>query len=197
MARPRTLSLPERRQSILKAAHALLSGRGYSNVRLDDVASRAGVAKGTLYLYFHDKEDLCSAVMTDVVERLETQIKAISLKAPAIEVLRRVARVEMSFILENQDFLSQFTSRRSENVSPRVARELKAWFSNHIGFLAGVLERAIEEKAARPHKVRQGAYFFVALARMFALHEIPSRPESPPADLSDEMIDLFLNGVGR
>ena len=197
MARPRTLSLPERRQSILRAAHALLSERGYSNVRLDDVAAKARVAKGTLYLYFRNKEDLCTAVMSDVVERLGAQIRSIPVEAPAFDVLRQIARVEMAFILENQDFLSQFSSRRAANVSSQAAKELKHWFADHIGFLARLLDRGVKEKALRAHNTRQGAYFFVALARMFALHEVEPRGGEPLDVLSDEMMDLFLHGVGR
>lgn len=48
----------ERRAAILDAALAEFSERGFSAARLDDVARRAGIAKGTIYLYFRDKETL-------------------------------------------------------------------------------------------------------------------------------------------
>jgi AcrR family transcriptional regulator len=48
----------ERREAILAAALAEFSERGFSAARLDDVARRAGIAKGTIYLYFRDKESL-------------------------------------------------------------------------------------------------------------------------------------------
>ena len=48
----------ERREAILTAALAEFSERGFSAARLDDVARRAGIAKGTIYLYFRDKESL-------------------------------------------------------------------------------------------------------------------------------------------
>ena len=46
----------ERADEIVDAALALFSERGYSATRLEDVAERAGVAKGTVYLYFASKE---------------------------------------------------------------------------------------------------------------------------------------------
>ena len=46
----------ERREAILAAALDEFSARGFAAARLDDVATRAGVAKGTIYLYFRDKE---------------------------------------------------------------------------------------------------------------------------------------------
>ena len=48
----------ERREAILDAALAEFAARGFATTRLDDIARRAGVAKGTLYLYFRDKENL-------------------------------------------------------------------------------------------------------------------------------------------
>jgi AcrR family transcriptional regulator len=54
----RTLRRGERRDAILAAALAEFSARGFAATRLDDVCRRAGVAKGTIYLYFQDKESL-------------------------------------------------------------------------------------------------------------------------------------------
>src|SRR5690242_2891090 len=48
----------ERRDAILSAALDEFSSRGFEAARLDDVARRAGIAKGTIYLYFRDKEAL-------------------------------------------------------------------------------------------------------------------------------------------
>jgi AcrR family transcriptional regulator len=57
-ATPREERAAERRQAILDAALAEFSASGFEATRLDDVARRAGVAKGTLYLYFRDKETM-------------------------------------------------------------------------------------------------------------------------------------------
>src|SRR6516164_11461265 len=48
---------------ILDAALAAFAERGFAATRLDDVAARAGITKGTLYLYFRNKEDLFKAVV--------------------------------------------------------------------------------------------------------------------------------------
>src|SRR5437588_5184906 len=48
----------ERREAIIAAALDEFVARGFAATRLDDVASRAGVAKGTIYLHFKDKEAL-------------------------------------------------------------------------------------------------------------------------------------------
>jgi AcrR family transcriptional regulator len=63
-----------RRQAILAAALAVFAERGFEAARLDDVAARAGVAKGTLYLYFRDKEALFEALVRNAVSPLLEQM---------------------------------------------------------------------------------------------------------------------------
>ena len=58
----------ERREAILAAALEEFSARGFAATRLDDVASRAGVAKGTIYLYFRDKESLFQELVRSMLE---------------------------------------------------------------------------------------------------------------------------------
>ena len=65
--RPGRVPNPNRREAILSAALEEFSARGFSAARLDDVASRAGVAKGTIYLYFRDKELLFEELIRDVL----------------------------------------------------------------------------------------------------------------------------------
>lgn len=64
----------ERRQAIIEAALEEFIARGFAATRLDDIAKRAGVAKGTIYLHFKDKEsmfeELVRLVIVPVVERL-------------------------------------------------------------------------------------------------------------------------------
>ena len=63
----RTLRWRRRKEArpteILAAALALFAERGFAATRLDDVARRAGVTKGTLYLYFPNKEELFEAIV--------------------------------------------------------------------------------------------------------------------------------------
>ena len=65
----------ERRQAILAAALDEFASQGFAAARLDDVARRAGVAKGTIYLYFRDKEalfqELIRSMLTPVVGTVE------------------------------------------------------------------------------------------------------------------------------
>ncbi|MEJ1936553.1 helix-turn-helix domain-containing protein, partial [Nostoc sp. NIES-2111] len=57
----------DRREAILDAALDVFSAQGFAAARLDDVAARAGVAKGTLYLHFRSKQDLFEQLVTHAV----------------------------------------------------------------------------------------------------------------------------------
>ena len=67
---PRTQAAEERRSAILAAALEEFTARGYEGARLDDIARRAGIAKGTIYLYFADKEALFQELVRSMVHPL-------------------------------------------------------------------------------------------------------------------------------
>src|SRR4051812_30348895 len=77
---PRWRRLPEERpRQILDAALEVFGERGLALARLDDIAKRAGVSKGTIYLYFPNKEELFREMVRDiVVGQLEAAERAIS-----------------------------------------------------------------------------------------------------------------------
>jgi AcrR family transcriptional regulator len=67
----------DRREAILAAALDEFSSRGFEAARLDDVARRAGVAKGTIYLYFRDKESLFQELVRTMLTPLVGTIEAL------------------------------------------------------------------------------------------------------------------------
>jgi AcrR family transcriptional regulator len=79
-ARPREARSAAKREAILAAALDEFSQRGFEAARLDDLAKRAGVAKGTIYLYFRDKEalfqELIRGMLTPVVGTIEAMGQA-------------------------------------------------------------------------------------------------------------------------
>jgi AcrR family transcriptional regulator len=66
-----------RREAILSAALSEFSARGFAATRLDDVARRAGIAKGTIYLYFRDKERLFQELVRTMISPIVGVIEAV------------------------------------------------------------------------------------------------------------------------
>lgn len=65
-----------RREAILAAALDEFAERGFEGARLDDVARRAGIAKGTIYLYFRDKESLFQDLVRSAISPMVTALEA-------------------------------------------------------------------------------------------------------------------------
>lgn len=100
---PRWRRRPEERpRQILEAALEVFAERGLSSARLDDIAQRAGVSKGTIYLYFPNKEELFREVVRSIVvarlERAEHELDATAGET-ATEQLRSYMRAWWAFLL--------------------------------------------------------------------------------------------------
>jgi AcrR family transcriptional regulator len=67
---------PQRHEEILAAAFEEFAAKGYAEARLDRVATRAGIAKGTIYLYFKNKETLFRFVVRDLIHRVIAEVGA-------------------------------------------------------------------------------------------------------------------------
>jgi AcrR family transcriptional regulator len=84
----------QRREAILTAALDEFSARGFAAARLDDVAKRAGVAKGTIYLYFRDKESLFQELVRSMLSPIVGQVEAAPMiDLPARMVIEMIAEV--------------------------------------------------------------------------------------------------------
>ena len=92
-----------RRQAILTAALDEFSAAGFAAARLDDVARRAGVAKGTIYLYFRDKEALFQELIRAVLGPLITQFEA----AAGRDVPVRVMAEEIVALFEREIYATR------------------------------------------------------------------------------------------
>jgi AcrR family transcriptional regulator len=92
-----------RREAILAAALDEFAERGFEGARLDDVARRAGVAKGTIYLYFRDKESLFQELVRSAISPLVTALEAArSLDMPLRAVCDRLAAMFVREVLSTR-----------------------------------------------------------------------------------------------
>ena len=88
-----------RTREILAVARTLLEQRGPEAMTMEEIAAAAGVAKGTLYLYFQSKDDLIQALITLVGENIIRDVEA-SLLAPGTpaEKLMRMVTVLLEYL---------------------------------------------------------------------------------------------------
>ena len=89
-----------RNEQILAAAFDVFAAHGYAETRLDEVAKRAGVAKGTIYLYFKNKEQLFRAVARSLIQKRFDALVG-TFRGTAPELLRELLSRMYSQIVRN------------------------------------------------------------------------------------------------
>ena len=133
-----------RRDAILAAALDEFSARGYEAARLDDVAKRAGIAKGTIYLYFRDKESLFQELVRAMLAPLIAGIEAVgAVDVPAAVLAERFVDLFVGEVYQTrrQDVIRLMISegRRFPELAEFYYREV---LSRIIETVRGVLTRA-------------------------------------------------------
>jgi AcrR family transcriptional regulator len=90
-----------RQEKILAAAFEVFAAHGYEAARIDDVARQAGIAKGTIYLYFRDKERLFRAVVRGLLQK-RFDVVAGSFKGTGEQLLRELGSRMYSQVVRNE-----------------------------------------------------------------------------------------------
>ena len=93
----------QRSQAILDAAFEEFAEKGYESTRLEDVAHRAGIAKGTVYLYFKNKEALFRAVLRDQITHVLSDFEGYAQKSSrsADDLIRELLSRQYSQLVQN------------------------------------------------------------------------------------------------
>lgn len=157
------------RQRILDSARTVFFRDGFMAANLDEVAERAGVAKGTLYRYFESKAELYVAVLAGNGDAFERKMRE-SLEeggSPA-EQVRRLSRFYFRHWTEHREYFQIFWALANEQVigelpAPVVTRVTQLW-ENCLGMLADVLDRGVEERVFAPHDSWEMAHILWTLA---------------------------------
>src|ERR1700687_5687240 len=96
MSSPETSLKDRQRQmcetAILEAAHRLLAEKGYQGMTMDDLATRVGIAKGSLYQHFRSKEELLGVALVSFMDRISEYVDSLPSAQPAIERLKQTYR---------------------------------------------------------------------------------------------------------
>jgi len=185
--RPRTGGLRER---ILVVAERVFTERPFHEVRMDDVARRTGVAKGTLYLYFAGKRELYLAVLFEGVERLRRSLAAVA-TAPARPLDR--LRDTVSCLLEplsRRRSLLGLLLRHEVRLEPQEARQWLRRRERLSAVVQSTIDRAIAGGELRRIDLCVGEEMLLGIVR--GVHE-GVRPAGGP--LAEEAMDLFLHGT--
>lgn len=185
----------EKYNHILKSAGAVFAEYGYHKATISQIASRAGVADGTLYLYFKNKEDLLyqfATVKTDQV--FQKMHEAVNNGRDAEEKLRNLIRCHLT---EFQNDIHMAIIFQSE---VRYLRDMAPQFRNiskmYLDFLSDIIELGQVEGTMRQD-------LFVGLVKRFILGAVEgvintwvsAHGRYDLVSMADPLVELYLTGV--
>lgn len=160
-----------RPQEILDAALAVFADRGFAAASMEQVATRAGISKGTLYLYFSSKEDLFKAVVrAAIVPALEDAEVAADHDGPAMGILERlVGGIAARVLSSPAGVIPKLMIAESGNF-PELARFYRDEVIHRaLVLLTRVLDRGVALGEFRPMDTAATAPLVVAPLLMAAL----------------------------
>jgi TetR/AcrR family fatty acid metabolism transcriptional regulator len=188
----------DKRDVILKAATEVFARRGYFQSQVADVARAAGVAAGTVYLYFRSKDDLLASIFERTMkETLVAGESAIAGVDDPRERLRRIARLHLERMGRDRDLAVVFQVELRQST-----KFMERFSSTYLRDYLGIIRDTIADGQATG--VFRGTFnptiaakaLFGALDEM-ATNWILTRRKYSLAAQADEIVDLFLNGVVR
>jgi len=182
-----------KKQAILEAAARVFAAKEFHQVLIDDVASEAGVGKGTIYRYFETKEDLYFDTVLDVLDHLERLLLAtLPEETSPTRRLERIAREILQLAWQRRHLftLLQADERRFFGREDEIGRRREA--------IQKIVQQAIldgiERGEFRGIDARIGAQLFRGMIRAAACfrHE-----DDTTQDLTAQIVGIFTRGVAK
>jgi TetR/AcrR family transcriptional regulator, fatty acid metabolism regulator protein len=188
----------DKRTRILEGALQVFARKGFFSARIADVADAAGVADGTIYLYFKNKDDLLISLFEDrmswLIRRLSAELEQTQ---DLIEQIRRYIHMHLSLVDVSPDLATFITIELRQ--SSRFIREYaNPHFSEYLRILQSLIKRGQDAGVIRSHldprlaaRAIFGAMDELLLTAALTRHRAPDATD----DWSRQAAELLLGGV--
>jgi TetR/AcrR family fatty acid metabolism transcriptional regulator len=187
---------PDKPQQIIEAAVRVFARKGYFNSRVSDIAREAGIAAGTIYLYFKTKEDILTTLFRDKMAEFVAKLwKAMADQPDPVSKVRRLVYLHFDLLERNPELAEvvQIELRQGQKFFRGASsQEIASYFA----LIGSVLEEGVVAgrfRANLPVKVAT-KMLFGAMDQM-ATSWVLGKREYRLADTADAVADLFLQGV--
>jgi TetR/AcrR family fatty acid metabolism transcriptional regulator len=195
---PARVERPDKRDALLRAAIDTFAARGFFNAQVADVARAAGVAAGTVYLYFRGKDDLLISIFDRTMkEAIADGRRSVGALTDPIECLHEIARLHLGRLGRDRALAVVFQVELRQST-----KFMERFSSTHLREYLGIIRNVIADGQARQVFRSQisptlaAKLFFGALDEM-ATNWILSRRKYSLAAEADAIVDLFVGGLGE
>jgi len=153
-----------RRNEIVDAARTVFARRGFAGGIIDEIAREAGIAKGTVYLYFRSKTEIYKAVLDRDMESLTRgTVEAID-RAPSLkDKIAAYTLVRLENAEAKKEFFRIMDGETSALSIP--GKQYRHWLREPVTRLAAAIEEAAQNGLIRPVPAEKVAWMIVDLTR--------------------------------
>jgi TetR/AcrR family fatty acid metabolism transcriptional regulator len=187
---------PDRPQQIIEAAVRIFARKGYYNSRVSDIAREAGLAAGTIYLYFKTKDDILVTLFREKMAHFVASLrKAITAEPDAVAKIQRLVRLHFE-MLEGDPELAEVVQVELRQGQKFFRGASAHEISSYFALIGSVLEEGVAQGQLRPElpiKVATKA-LFGAMDQMTTSWVLGKRAYRL-ADTAETVADIFLRGV--
>ena len=186
---------PDKPQQILAAAIRVFARKGYYNSRVSDIAREAGIAAGTIYLYFHTKEDiLITLFRKNMAEFVSAVWEAIAEERDAIAKVKRLVSLHFEILERHPDLAAivQVELRHGQKFFRGPAtQEIGGYFA----LIASVLEEGVAKGLFRTDlPVKVAAKMLFGAMDQMATSWVLGKRGYRLVDTASDVAALFLQG---
>lgn len=189
-----------KRERILDAAIKVFAAEGFYNAKVSQIAHEAGVADGTIYLYFKSKDDLLINLFEDRMERVNANLReAIDTESTAVARLKRIVKLHLELVEQNRD-MAEVISVELRQSSKFIREYSNPKFAEFLRTIAGAVV-----EGQRTGELRTGIDPYVFARALFgALDEIAlawlvkhpgSKASIELPRAAEQLGDLFIDGL--
>ncbi len=180
----------------MRAAIKVFARKGYFNSKVADIAGKAKIADGTVYLYFNSKEEILHAIFERTMKEFISEgKKEIEDMENAAERLRRIAELHLEKLGRDRDLAVVFQVQLRGSI--KFMREFSAaGFAEYLDIIKKSIEDGQKQKLFRKdlNATVCSKIFFGALDEM-VMNWVLSDKKHELLPLADEVLKVFFNGV--
>jgi TetR/AcrR family fatty acid metabolism transcriptional regulator len=186
----------DKREAILRAAIKVFAGKGYFNSKVSDVAGEAGIADGTVYLYFKSKEEILHSIFDRAMEAFISEGKSeLALIPDPAEKLKRIAQMHLERLGADRDLAIVFQVELRG--STKFMQEFSAaGFAEYLDIIRVTVAEGQKSGVfiANIKPVVCAKILYGALDEMVT-NWILSKKPYPLAPMADEVLKIFFGGL--
>ena len=184
------------RRAIISAAVGVFSRKGFHRARVEEIARRAGVGKGTIYIYFEDKSQLFAAAVAEGIESIMAQLAAeLESDLPFLEHLERLAAKNVSLYLQYGDLTKIFHNELSNGINPKARRQIERVRSRYLDFIAQTLRDGHRRGYLRRTDFKLSAVAILGLLDALCDYQLRNRDAVDKKSVKDVVFMLLASGL--